>query len=96
MFNEAVFLDTKVLKGQRFNWIGVLDFEAFIKPTETFMYLHHRSAHSNATFKGFIMGEIIRYKRSTSGPQKAKQSILQFKKRLILRGYSESEIDNTV
>lgn len=67
-----------------------------MKPTETFMYLHRRSAHWNATFKGFIMGEIIRYKRSTSDPQKAKQLILQFKKRLILRGYSESEIDNTV
>lgn len=60
------------------------------------MCVHRRSAHSNATFKRFIMDEIIRYKRSTSDPQKAKHLILQFKKRLILRGYSESEIDNTV
>lgn len=73
--NEAVFLITKVLKGQRFKQIGVLDFETFIKPIETLMYLHRSSAHPNATFKIFIKGEIIRYKRNTSDPQKANHLI---------------------
>ncbi|XP_062598993.1 uncharacterized protein LOC134260453 [Saccostrea cucullata] len=94
--NETVFLDTKVYKGQRFKQSGVLDFETFIKPTETFMYLHRSSAHPNATFRGFIKGEIIRHKRNTSDPHKTKQLISQFKERLISRGYSESEIDSIV
>lgn len=68
----------------------------FIKPTETFMYLHRSSAHPNATFKGFIKGEIIRHKRNTSDPHKTEHLISQFKKRLILRGYSESEIDSVI
>lgn len=54
--NETVFLDTKVLKGQRFRQNGILDIEMFMKPTETFMYLHHRSAHPDATFKGGYQG----------------------------------------
>lgn len=91
---ETVFLDTQELKGQKLNQIGILDFETFIKSTEIFMYLHCSSAFPNATFKGFIKlkGEI----KNTSDPQKAKQLILQFKKRLIWRGYSEPEIDNIV
>lgn len=60
------------------------------------MYIHRSSAHPNATFKGFIKDEIIRYKRNTSIPQKTNQSIFEFKKRPISRGYSESEIDTTV
>ena len=94
--NEAVFLDTKVHKGQRFKQSGVLDFETFIKPTETFMYLHRKSAHPNATFKGFVKGEIIRHMRNTSDPHKTEQLISQFKRRLISRGYLASEIDNII
>ncbi|XP_061170725.1 uncharacterized protein LOC133180172 [Saccostrea echinata] len=94
--NETVFLDTKVHKGQRFKQTGVLDVETFIKPTETFMYLHRSSAHPNATFRGFIKGEIIRHKRNTSDPHKTKQLISQFKKRLLSRGYSDSEIGSIV
>lgn len=57
---KTVFLDTKVLKGQRFRQNGILDIEMFIKPTKTFMCLHRSSAHPNATFKGFIKEKIIR------------------------------------
>ena len=94
--NETVFLDTKVHKGSRFRNSGVLDLETFIKPTETFMYLHRSSAHPKATFRGFIKGEIIRHKRNTSDPHKTKQFISQFKKRLLSRGYSVHEIDSII
>lgn len=35
--DETMFLDKKVLKGQRFRQNGILDIEMFIKPTKTFM-----------------------------------------------------------
>lgn len=73
--SEAVFLDTKDLKNQMFIQIEALYFETFNKPTETFMFLHRCSTHPNATFRGFIKGEIIQYMRNTSGQQKARQLI---------------------
>lgn len=76
-----MFLDTNLHKGPRFEQIGIIDFETTC--TENFMYLHRSSAHPRYIFKGFINGEIIRYKRDTSDPNKPRELMLQFNKRII-------------
>lgn len=94
--NEAIFLDTKVSKSDRFKQFKILDIETYIKPTETFMYLHRTSAHPEHTFKAFIKGELIRNMRNTSNEDKRKKIIFKFMNRLIGRGYSKLEIQKVL
>ena len=93
---KAIFLDTIVHKGDRFKATGILDLETFFKPTDTYLYLHHSSAHPKSTFRGLIKGEIIRYIRNTSNKEKQRNCISQFRSRLLNRGYPKAEIDKII
>ena len=90
---EANFLDTTVYKGKRFLENNTLDIKSFIKPTNSFQYLHRQSAHSPSVFKGFIQGECIRHLRNTNDETIYKNLTAGFKSHLLRRGYSHSEID---
>ena len=84
---------TTVYKGKRFLENNTLDIKSFIKPTNSFQYLHRQSAHSPSVFKGFIQGECIRHLRNTNDETIYKNLTAGFKSHLLRRGYSHSEID---
>ena len=90
---SANFLDTTVYKGRKFREQNKLDIRSYIKPTNDFLYLHRDSAHSNSVFKGFIKGECIRHLRNTNNKTELTGILFDFKNHLIVRGYSEQEID---
>ena len=87
------FLDTTVYKGTRFTDNQRLDICSYIKPTNSFQYLHRQSAHSPSVFKGLIKGECIRHLRNTSDLDVLKTIFKEFKTHLEKRGYEHSEIE---
>ena len=93
---EMIFLDTVIYKGERFENEQIPDIKTFIKPTETFQFLHRESSHPSSVFKAFIKGEILRYKRNTNSVTDFKAQTAAFKKRLINRKYSNTEIDKVI
>ena len=90
--SSMVFLDTEIYKGNRFENSGILDIKTYIKPTNTFQYLHRSSAHNKAVFTGFIKGECIRHARNTSDKDVLRKQLLEFNFQLTKRGYSKHEI----
>ena len=90
------FLDIHLYKGQRFAEEQVLDMKTYFKPTNSFMYLQRNSCHSKHVFSGFIKGETIRYIRNTNNTDELKSIVSKFRSRLINRGYSLSEIDQSM
>lgn len=66
---------------------------SYIKPTNTFQYLHRDSAHSPAVFKAFIKGEYIRYARFSNDSHELEEILGNFKTRLSNRVYFVTEID---
>ena len=90
------FLDTQVYKGTRFQESGILDIKLYIKPTNTFQYLHRTSAHNKSVFKGFIKGECIRHARYTSDCTILLERLQEFQTHLTKRGYSIFEIQPIV
>ena len=89
--SSMVFLDTVIYKGIRFTESGVLDTKSYIKPTNSFQFLHRTSAHHKSVFKGFIKGECIRHARNTSSRDILIKELSDFKIQLLKRGYSENE-----
>ena len=89
--HEMTFLDTTAYKGERFNESNILDFKSYIKPTNSFQYLHRESSHPTSVFKGFIKGECIRHLRNTSSSDILQRELHNFNDRLIERGYSEAD-----
>ena len=94
--NEMHFLDTTVYKGKRFAATRTLDFKTYIKPTNTFQYLERKSAHNPSVFKGFIKAETIRYIRSTNDEDVLQENLSNFRRNLLRRGYSETEINQNI
>lgn len=87
------FLDTCVYKGTRFQDYHILDVKSYIKPTNTFQYLHRHSAHPKSVFKGFIKGECIRHVRNTSDKTQLQEELAEFRSHLLKREYKKIEID---
>ena len=87
------FLDTTVYKGTRFSANKRLDIRSYIKPTNSFQYLHRLSAHSPSVFKGLIKGECIRHLRNTSNQGVLHTILNDFQIHLEKRGYKQSEIE---
>ena len=85
--SKAVFLDTRVYKGDRFRRNGVLDIETHFKATNKFQYLHYESSHPRATAKAVVLGECHRFLRSTSDPQRYAETVEKHTERLQRRGY---------
>ncbi len=91
---NANFLDTTVFKGTRFASEGILDFKPYVKPSETFQYLHRTSAHPPSVFTGLIKGELIRFVRTSTNLSDYVARSTLFKCKLLLRGYSEIEFED--
>ena len=65
-------------------------FKTYQKPLNLYAYIPSFSAHSWGVFKGFIIGELIRYMRTCSLFIDFKQMRTLFWNRLIARGYTRS------
>ena len=89
---ELSFLDVSIYKGKRFNTSNILDVKSYIKPTNTFQYLHRDSAHPESVFKGFIKGECIRHMRNTNDTLIYRKRLAHFQDKLIDSGYKACEI----
>ena len=55
-----------------------------------------KSAHNPSVFKGFIKGETIRYIRSTNDEDVLQENLSNFRRNLLRRGYSETEINQNI
>ncbi len=69
------------------------DIKCHTKPTETFQYLHRESSHPTSVFKSFIIGEMHRYLRNTNDETSFDHKMADFKSKLMVRGYSLTEIN---
>jgi hypothetical protein len=69
------------------------EFRTFQKSINKYQYITPRSCHPPHVFKGFIKGELTRYKRNSSSIKYFVNSKNLFKTRLLLRGYKPSFLD---
>lgn len=92
--SQGIFLDTIIFKGHRFQTENILDFKPYVKPSESFQYIHRSSSHPKAVFTGLIKGELIRFVRTSTNRCDYLQRATLFKEKLLLRGYMESEFIN--
>lgn len=90
---EIQFLDTTVFKGKRFEKENILDVKLYRKPTDNFQYLDKSSAHPESVFKGFLMGEITRFIRSSNNTSDLQSQINLFKHKLTKRGYKKNYME---
>ncbi|XP_068742030.1 uncharacterized protein [Montipora capricornis] len=94
--NEIIFLDTVVLKGERFMKEFILDIKTHYKPTETFQYTHFTSCHPLGVKRGFIKGEAIRLLRTNSSKTTFEECLTNFKRRLEADGYPKNYIESSL
>ena len=90
---ETTFLDTVIYKGKRFREQSILDIKTHFKPTETFQYTHYTSCHPPSVKKGFIKGEALRLLRTNSSESTFEENMVNFRARLVARGYPRNLID---
>ena len=79
MEQKITFLDTTVVKGDRFAKDSILDIKSHYKPTETFQFTHFASCHPSGVKYGFIKGEEIRLLRTNSSNKTFEERLLKFK-----------------
>lgn len=86
-FNDKTinFLDVTIFQKED----GSLGYKTFQKPINKYLYLPPFSYHTKHTIKGFITGEILRYKKTNSDNLDLTLILSQFKFRLLERGYSK-------
>lgn len=94
--NHINFLDITIYKGQRFATNSILDTKSFIKPTETYQYLHRTSAHPNSVHKAIIKGETLRHIKLNSDQENLYNILSTFEDKLTERGYKRTEITNII
>ena len=90
------FLDMTIYKGHNFTQTNKLDYKTYFKPTNTFQYLHFKSAHTKNTKTAVIKGETKRFQRTNSEKPNYEQTIEQFKHHLISRGYPTHLITESI
>ena len=93
---ETVFQDTCIYKRERFKTESILDVRTLFKPTETFQFTHFSSCHPQGVNKGFIKGEALRLLRTNSSEKTFEENIINFKRRLRMRGYTDKLIDKNL
>ena len=86
------FLDVTIHKGKQFQKTNHLDVKTFFKKTNTFQYLHYKSAHPPSTRKAVIIGEANRFRRTNSNPEDFNQTISELTKHLSDRDYPQQLI----
>lgn len=62
------------------------------KATAAFCYLHPRSCHPEANYKGFIKAEVLRILTHSSSVELARTEIAFFQRNLLKRGFQENEL----
>jgi hypothetical protein len=67
-----------------------LEFKTFQKSLNSYQYLMPSSLHPKHTLKGYILGEILRYRRTNSEDTNFRMMKHLFYKRLLDRGFSEN------
>ena len=90
------FLDLTIYKGKRFEEEGILDVKTHFKPTNTFQYLHHKSAHPKHIHKAVITGEAKRFLKTNSDETNFNKTIAELKTHLLGRDYPHRLIDDTL
>lgn len=83
------FLDLNIIINHETN---KLDYYTFQKPLNKYSYITTYSCHPESTIKGFIKGELIRYKRNSSNSFYFNHTKNLFKQRLMERGYRRNYI----
>ena len=71
----------------------IIEFKTYQKAINRYLYIPPFSNHPPSTIKGFIKGELTRYKRTNSKKETLKSIELQFHQRLIDRGYKPQYLD---
>ena len=87
------FLDITIHKGKCFQETNLLDIKTFFKKTNTFQYLHYKSAHPPSTRKAVITVEATRFRRTNSNVD---DTITQLKEHLQDRNYPEHLLSDTL
>ena len=75
---------------------GDLQTNIFTKPTDKHLYLHSRSDHPSTTKKAIPYGLGVRARRICSNEQAYQEERQAIKKRLVKRGYRESDIEKSL
>jgi hypothetical protein len=89
---SAIFLDTCIFKGDRFEETGILSSRVYQKEMNLFQYLPTHSAHSGKVFRNLISGELRRYLILSSDLMSFLDVASKFYFRLLRRGYKEDLI----
>ena len=95
-YERVEFLDLNIIKRKDNN---KLDFYTYQKGLNKYSYITSSSCHPESTIKGFIKGELIRFKRNSSNSFYFNHTKNLFKDRLKNRGYREkflSDIFNNI
>ena len=92
--NEITFLDVTVYKKPKQDQPDrcTLQTKTHVKPTNKQLYVRQDSYHPPGTGKGIIIGEATRFLRTNSEKRNLSIMLLQHKRNLIRRGYSNAVI----
>jgi len=74
----------------------VLDARTHLKPIETFQHIHFSTCRPTGVERGFIKGEALRLLRTNSSKTLIEESVANFKRHLLERGYLENFIQTTL
>ena len=84
---SAIFLDSFIFKGDRWQSTGILDYSCYQKAVNRYLYLPFSTETPRHILSGFIRGELIRYlKRSSDELSFVRMQVIFFH-RLRARGY---------
>lgn len=84
------FMDLTIWK-EKTKW----EFKIAHKATAAFCYLHPKSCHPKANYKGFIKAEVLRILTHSSSIDLARTELAFFQNNLIKRGFHEQELLDT-
>ena len=85
---EAVFLDVKVVKGEK----GAIMTELYVKPTDRTRYLHKLSDHPRHVKEGIAKGQFRRLRRICSDKEDYWKYGKKVEEKLITRGYGKNQV----
>lgn len=78
-------------KRRKFQEPNKLDINSYIKPTNSFQYLHRKNSHDPVVIKGLIKSECKRPVKNTNDPTTLTILLQNIDKHLSKKGYSDTE-----
>lgn len=82
-----------VYKRKRFITNKIFDIKVYRNPTDNDQYLRRSQFHPPSLFKGFVIGEIIRFIRSSNDEEETESQIKLYREKLQKRDYVADEIN---